>query len=475
VPPRLGHKSLRLSTLFAAALLALALLVVSGASPAAAACARTTIEPQGALVAGQPIAVAGTGCGPTAILANADGSWRLLAKARPNAAGRFAKTVRVHVKKGTKAIGVKAVSRGGGVSQRVRVPVERTKGTGKGKPAAEAGGSTGAGSGSGSGVGISSNGSPGSGSGAGVGSGSGSGSGGTTKPKPAPIPVPTPVPAPEPAPEAGGCALTATSTVSALSMTAPACGEVASDTGTSSSPLPFWGSIQCASESRYSYFTSGGDPEPTAYGSSQGNEDFRRLTVFDGDEFSGERCELGLNSTRGPTAFYREGEHRVTYYSERLPSNFPLSANSWQTVMQMKQAQPSHDNGGGVALEMEARQGKWVASALWHEIASFPARANTWTRFAWDVYYSRDPSQGWVQISADLNGDGDFDDPGERSPVIHTATMATEIAGYPGDGIAAGAGIPSHLRLGIYHDPAIACPAPSGCSIDVDNVQVLAP
>ena len=80
---------------------------------------------------------------------------------------------------------------------------------------------------------------------------------------------------------------------------------------------------------------------------------------------------------------------------------------------------------------MEARGNRWVASALWHEIFSFPARSNTWTRFAWDVYYSKDPSKGWIQISADLNGDGDFNDPGERSPVIHTATMATEIAGLP--------------------------------------------
>jgi hypothetical protein len=258
-------------------------------------------------------------------------------------------------------------------------------------------------------------------------------------------------------------------------MTAPSCGQVASDTGASSSPLPFWGSIQCAAESRYSYEGVGGDPDPTAFGAAQGNSAYRHLTVFDGDNYSGERCELGLNSTRGPTAFYREGEQRLTYFSERLPSNFPLAANSWQVTMQMKQAQPSHDNGSGVALEMEARQGRWVASALWHELFSFPAQSNIWTRFAWDVFYSKDPSQGWVQISADLNGDGDFNDPGERSPVIHTATMATEISGYPADGITPGAGIPSHLRLGIYHDPAIPCPAPTGCSVDVDNVQVMSP
>jgi hypothetical protein len=59
--------------------------------------------------------------------------------------------------------------------------------------------------------------------------------------------------------------------------------------------------------------------------------------------------------------------------------------------------------------------------------------------------------------------------------VIHTATLATEIAGYPSDGVAVGTGIPSHLRMGVYHDPSIPCPSPTGCSIDIDNVQVVAP
>ncbi len=261
-------------------------------------------------------------------------------------------------------------------------------------------------------------------------------------------------------------------------MSLPGCKMIASDTSSQSSPLGFWGSIQCQNSSRYSTMPSEGDTHATASGAAQENSAYRRMTAFDGDDFYGERCELGENDNRsGPTVFYREGQHRVTYISERLPDNLPLANSNWQTVMQMKQTQPSDDNSGGPVLEMQAREGKWVIVDSWKTLFSFPAKSNSWTRFAWDVYYSQDASKGWIQVSADLNGDGDFEDSGERSQVVHIATLRTEPEGPHGasDGLPAGAPIPSHLRAGIYHNPVIPCPAPSGCSVDVDNVQVVAP
>jgi hypothetical protein len=200
------------------------------------------------------------------------------------------------------------------------------------------------------------------------------------------------------------------------------------------------------------------------------------MTVFDGDDFWGERCELGLNDHRdGPTAFYREGQHRVTYVSIRLPSNLPLSTNAWQDVMQMKQAQPSDGGGGVPILFMGARSNEWQVDSSNAAHWSFPAETGVWTRFAWDVYYSKDPGKGWLQVSADLSGDGDFGDSGERSPVIRAATLKAEIAGSTSDGLAQGDPIPSHLRAGVYHDQSIPCPGPSGCSAEIDNVQVVAP
>jgi hypothetical protein len=276
----------------------------------------------------------------------------------------------------------------------------------------------------------------------------------------------------------GSCPLSAGGAVSGIPMEMPSCLLVASDTSAEADEVPFWGELGCAEASRYEQGTKGGDPSKTAAGVAQGNADYRRLTVLDGDDVYGERCELGENNNEGgPTVFYHQGEHLATYFSERLPANFPLATDQWQTVMQMKQAQPSDNGGGAPILEMEARDGRWIVDDNWHELWSAPAQKGVWTRFAWDVYYSQSAETGWLQVSIDLNGDGDFNDPGERSPVFHVKTLKRETEGPNGDsdGFAAGEPLPSHLRMGIYHDPAIPCPAPGGCSVDVDNVQVFAP
>ena len=114
-------------------------------------------------------------------------------------------------------------------------------------------------------------------------------------------------------------------------MTVSGC-TVKSDTGSSADPESLWGSIDCASASRASVVPSGGDPHPTATGAPQGDDAYRRLTVLDGDDVSGERCELGRNEWgngsgggEGTFQLYREGERRITFASFRLPENFPLN------------------------------------------------------------------------------------------------------------------------------------------------------
>jgi hypothetical protein len=261
------------------------------------------------------------------------------------------------------------------------------------------------------------------------------------------------------------------------------CTTLASDTASSQDPLPTWGSTECETASRHKLVATNGDPAATATGEPQGNTAYRRLTVFDGDDFWGERCELGKNDWRdGPTALYHEGERRATAFSAHLPPNFPLSANAWQVVMQMKQAQPSNNGGGTPVIELDAYGGRWHLlqslssgpSSDSRELWSAPAHSGgTWTRFVLDVTYSQDPSVGSITLHSDLNRDGDDSDPGEQSPEIHTYTLKQETSGPVNSGIAPGDSIPSHLRMGIYHNPSIACP--SGCSVDVDNVQVLAP
>jgi hypothetical protein len=202
--------------------------------------------------------------------------------------------------------------------------------------------------------------------------------------------------------------------------------------------------------------------------------------VFDGDDVFGERCELARNShTAGTFALYREGQHKLTFASIRLPSAYPLADSRWQLVLQMKQTQPSANGNGTPVLSLHASGGRWrllqSASRGWSTSArrlwSTPAQTGRWTRFAFNVHYSKNPDRGRVKLYVDLNGDGDAADPGEQSPVIRTYTLKRETSGRAGDGIAPGDSIPSHLRVGTYHDTAVRCP--SGCPVDVDNVQVV--
>ena len=261
---------------------------------------------------------------------------------------------------------------------------------------------------------------------------------------------------------------------STIGMTLPsACTVVASDTAANSDPLPFWGSIDCQSASRQQQVASGGDAHVAALGGSQGNSAFRRMTVIDGDNFYGERCELGFNNVNGPTVFYREGQRRVTFISIRLPNGTDPTNENWRNVMQMKQAQPYNNPNTSPVFELQVHDGKWWVESSWVNLWSFPARQNAWTRFAFDVVYSQDPSVGSITTYADLTEDGDFDDANERSPLIHDATLRAETTpGYPSP-YQPGDSIPSHLRAGIYQNANYSCP--SGCSADIDNIQVVRP
>jgi Polysaccharide lyase len=260
-----------------------------------------------------------------------------------------------------------------------------------------------------------------------------------------------------------------------------ACTVVTSDTASSSSPLSAWGKIDCQTTSRHQQVSSGGDPHPAAVGGSQGNSSYRSLTVLDGDNVWGERCELGLNDHRSsPTIHYHEGMRRATYGSYRLPANFPLETEDWQGVFQMKQAQPADNGGGTPVLSFGAYAGEWK---LFHsepgptsedaEIWSTPAEKGVWTRIAVDAFYSQDPGRGWIKVYVDRTGDGDFSDSGEQSPAFQIATLKYETGTDTSDGLSAGQSIPSQLRIGMYHNSSISCPPPTGCSIEADNIQVV--
>jgi hypothetical protein len=268
-------------------------------------------------------------------------------------------------------------------------------------------------------------------------------------------------------------------------MTVSGCTPMKSDTGSSADPASLWGSIDCASDSRTSVVSSGGDPHPTATGAPQEDNAYRRLTVLDGDDVSGERCELGRNDWtqgseggEGTFQLYREGERRITFASFRLPKNFPISTTLFQNVLQMKQTQPSNNAGGIPVLHLQVNSGEWRLdhasspsgeTTLWEA----PAYTGVWVRVALDVTYSQYSDEGKVKVYIDRNGDGDSLDAEEQSHVITTNTLKYETSDGDDTGLEPGESIPSHLRIGLYHDPSIDCPAPRGCSVEVDNVQVV--
>ena len=132
-------------------------------------------------------------------------------------------------------------------------------------------------------------------------------------------------------------------------------------------------------------------------------------------------------------------------------------------------------------LELQIRDGRWLLISDWRDLWSTPAQAGVWTRFAFDITYSQDPAKGSIQVQVDLNGDGDHDDDvdgdgevDERSPRFEVDTLRRETEGDVDSGLEPGESIPSHLRMGIYQNPIYECPrSGAGCSVDIDNIQVL--
>ena len=233
-----------------------------------------------------------------------------------------------------------------------------------------------------------------------------------------------------------------------------------SDDGSVGDTRAVWGKIDCQRGSRVRVV--GGH---------------RTIRVLDGDDAVGERCEIGRNNwPASPVALYRSGERLITVVSLKLSKRFPLERGTWQSVMQMKQSQPSNNGGGTPVLSLHAFDGRWRlrrggVSEHVSQVWSTQATRGHWTRFAFDVTYSTDPSVGSVRVAADQNGDGDALDRGERSPQLHLATLVPEGPGDDSDGLADGDPIPSHLRLGVYHDPSYRCHG-YRCSIGVDNVGI---
>jgi hypothetical protein len=199
-----------------------------------------------------------------------------------------------------------------------------------------------------------------------------------------------------------------------------------------------WASWSCANQSRVQEVGS-----PAA----QGHKAYK-LTVQDGDDAYGERCELG-DGNPGRTGYplFHEGDERWISFQVYLPDDYPIDTPDWNVMFQI------HQEGDGgcppLALHVEDGQFKLFNSASknyifdtvekWHA----PAERNHWAKFTIHMMNSTDDSKGFVEMFGDLDGQGEkLLMPKEY---MHTMTVDKD-TGRP---------MTNHARVGIYRNPKI--------------------
>jgi hypothetical protein len=198
-----------------------------------------------------------------------------------------------------------------------------------------------------------------------------------------------------------------------------------------------WASESCADTSRVKQVSS-----PAAQGAHA-----YELTLHDGDQSWGERCELGMGNPGGPPfPLFHEGDDRWISFQVYLPSDFPINTPNWNVIFQI------HQQGDGgcppLALHVEDGQFKLFNSSSpyyvldtvekWHA----PAQANTWAKFTLHIKFSGSDSVGFVELYGDLDGTGMKQLMARQ--YMHTMTLYSD-----------GSPMTEHARIGMYRDPAI--------------------
>ena len=221
--------------------------------------------------------------------------------------------------------------------------------------------------------------------------------------------------------------------------------------------MSLWGDIDAVSPTRHQRFVSGGP--------SGGR--FRRMTALDGDLNHGdsERAELGnsndqLNSSGKLKTFflYREGERRVTSYWMRLPTDFPINdMEHWAGRRHADEAvRAGNECGRRYAGDLTAGDRGQLDSR------SSPAPRACRRRPATSGRRPRRSAPGTATSSSTppysslTPRRGSFRSRSAGSRARWTALLQHEEGTQPGrPGLKVGDSIPSHLRLGIYHDPVM--------------------
>lgn len=198
-----------------------------------------------------------------------------------------------------------------------------------------------------------------------------------------------------------------------------------------------WASWSCQNSSRFAEVASP---------SIQGRKAYK-LTVQDGDDSWGERCELGQgNPDRNGFPLFRNGDDVWISYSVYLPDGYPINTRDWNVMFQIHQ----EGDGGCPALAMHVEEGQWKlfnsssrryvfdTVEKWHA----PAQLNRWTKFTIHLKNSPDDDKGFVELYSDLGGNG-MQQVMPRT-YMHTMTVRSD-----------GSAMINHARIGIYRNPRI--------------------
>lgn len=217
-----------------------------------------------------------------------------------------------------------------------------------------------------------------------------------------------------------------------------------------------------ASSSTIPAYVSPPNPDATRLAKSsfrnQGTQSYR-FELRNGDFSEGNRAELGQALPTGPAyadRVFLEGQERWISFQVYVDPTWPTD-NTWMTVMQMK---PITAGGGGpnigLSFGFASKVYPYGASSTWGSTAttysdgngplsggSFALVKGAWLKFTYHVKFSADAAVGFVEIFADL-----ADGLGMRTiaPFVNRPTMK----------VLNGVADSSHLRVGIYRDPAIA-------------------
>jgi hypothetical protein len=198
-----------------------------------------------------------------------------------------------------------------------------------------------------------------------------------------------------------------------------------------------WASWSCADSSRFQEVSSPSNQGQKAY----------KLTVQDGDNAWGERCELGDgNPSRNGFPLFNNGDERWISFSVYLPDGYPINTNDWNVIFQIHQK----DDGGCPPIAMHVEDGQWklfnssrptyVLNTV--EKWAAPAQLNRWTKFTIHMMNSPSDDKGFIELYSDLGGNG-------MQQVMPRTYMHTMTA------FADGSGMINHARVGIYRNPSI--------------------